>query len=238
MVVFAPAEGWAELLPGQRCAPAPSWNPPIRPTAWWPGCPRGGRPSCSAEPPWAQRAAGGLRTALAASAARTLEPPAAGLLPGLVVGDTTGLDPVLAEDFRRAGLSHLTAVSGANVAIVLAGVLAPLRRRAVDRRVQAAVAVLALAGFVLLARPTASVLRAAAMGAVSLLALASGRSRAAVPALCAAVVVLLVVDPGWRGMRDSPSRWRRPPRSCCWRRAGRGGCAPGAGPACSPTRSP
>src|ERR671920_608582 len=87
-------------------------------------------------------------------------------------------------------------MSGANVAIVLAGVLAPLRRRAVDRRVQALVAVVALAGFVVLARPSPSVVRAAAMGAVALLALASGRPRAALPALGAAVSVLLLVDQG------------------------------------------
>src|SRR3712207_802416 len=106
------------------------------------------------------------------------------------------MDPVLEEDFRRAGLAHLTAVSGANVAIVLAGVLRPLRRRAVDRRVQAVVAGLALVGFVVLARPSPSVVRAAAMGAVTLLALATGRSRVALPALGAAVCVLLLADPG------------------------------------------
>ena len=106
------------------------------------------------------------------------------------------MDPVLEEDFRRAGLAHLTAVSGANVAIVLAGVLWPLRRRAVDRRVQAVVAG-ARAGRLRGAGPAEpSVVRAAAMGAVTLLALASGRPRAAVPALAAAVCVLLLLDPG------------------------------------------
>src|SRR3954470_3965346 len=87
-------------------------------------------------------------------------------------------------------------MSGANVAIVLAAVLRPLRRRAVDRRVQALVAGVALMGFVVLAGPDASVVRAAAMGVVTLLALASGRSRAALPALAAAVCVLLLLDPG------------------------------------------
>jgi competence protein ComEC len=127
---------------------------------------------------------------------RVLEPGPAGLLPGLAVGDTRAMEPVLEEDFRRAGLAHLTAVSGANVAIVLAGVLRPLRRRAVDRRVQAAVAGLALIGFVVLAGSGASVVRAAAMGAVTLLALASGRPRAALPALSTAVCVLVLLDPG------------------------------------------
>ncbi|MFL6095414.1 MAG: ComEC/Rec2 family competence protein, partial [Blastococcus sp.] len=143
-----------------------------------------------------QRVAAALREGLGASAERVLDARPAGLLPGLVVGDTGALDPMLAADFKRAGLTHLTAVSGANVAIVLTGVLWPLRRRAVDRRVQAVVAGLALAGFVVLAGPGASVVRAAVMGAVTLVALASGRQRAAVPALGAAVCVLLLHDPG------------------------------------------
>jgi competence protein ComEC len=82
---------------------------------------------------------------------------------------------------------------------VLAGVLWPLRRRAVDRRVQAGVAALGLAGFVVLVGPEPSVVRAAAMGGITLLALAAGRARAAVPALAAAVVVLVLVRPGLAG---------------------------------------
>ena len=152
-------------------------------------------PVLVAGPGAVQSAAGRLRTGLADSAARTLPHRPAGLLPGLVVGDVSAMDPQLVTDFRRAGLSHLTAVSGANVAIVVALVLWPLRARGADRRVQAVVAGLAIIGFVVLARPGASVLRAAVMGGVAVLALASGRSRAAVPALSAAVVVLLLAEP-------------------------------------------
>jgi competence protein ComEC len=129
-------------------------------------------------------------------------------------------------------------VSGANVAIVVAGVLRPLRRRAVDRRVQAGVAGLALMGFVVLAGPGASVVRAAAMGAVTLLALASGRPRAALPALSAAVCVLLLLDPGLARDPASRSPSRRLPASSCSRRAGPAGCGSAAAGRCSPTRWP
>jgi competence protein ComEC len=115
VVVFAPEEGWEGLLPGQRVrarvavAPVPaSAGVVARLSARGPPQRLGG-------PPRVQVLAGGLRDGLAGSAARVLEAPAAGLLPGLVVGDTRAMDPVLTEDFRRAGLSHLTAVSGANV---------------------------------------------------------------------------------------------------------------------------
>ncbi|TFV61897.1 ComEC/Rec2 family competence protein [Geodermatophilus sp. DF01-2] len=195
VVLFAPAEHWLELLPGQVVRVRAAVSPAEVDEGLVARVSVRGPPELLGDPPWVQRATGGLRDGLRDAAVRVLGPQAGGLLPGLVVGDTRAMDPVLVEDFRRAGLAHLTAVSGANVAIVLAGVLAPLRRRAVDRRVQALVALVALAAFVVLARPSASVVRAAAMGAVTLLALATGRSRAALPALGGAVVVLLLLDP-------------------------------------------
>jgi competence protein ComEC len=66
----------------------------------------------------------------------------------------------------------------------------------VARRTQALVAGAALAGFVVLATPSPSVLRAAVMGAITLLALATGRQRAAVPALATSIAVLVLADPG------------------------------------------
>jgi competence protein ComEC len=196
VLVFAPAEGWRALLPGQRVRVRVGTSLPQAADDLVAVLSARGPPTLVGEPNTLQQAAGGLREALSSAAGRVLEPRPAGLLPGLVVGDTGGMDPVLEQDFRRAGLAHLTAVSGANVAIVLAGVLWPLRRRAVDRRVQAVVAGLVLVGFVVLARPSPSVVRAAAMGAVTLLALAAGRPRAALPALGGAVCVLLLLDPG------------------------------------------
>ncbi|TKJ31749.1 competence protein ComEC [Blastococcus sp. CCUG 61487] len=196
VLLFAPQDGWRELLPGQPVRTSVAVAPRRAGDTVVAVLSARGPPAPIGEPaPW-HRLAGRLRAELAGSAARVLEPRPAGLLPGLVVGDTRGMDPVLEEDFRRAGLSHLTAVSGANVAIVIAAVIWPLRRRAVDRRVLAIVGAAALAGFVVLAGPEPSVLRAAAMGAVTLLALASGRVRVAVPALAAAVCVLLLVQPG------------------------------------------
>jgi competence protein ComEC len=194
VLLFAPATDWADLQPGQPVR--------VRATAMLPRdaglvavVTARGPPRPAGTSGWVQAGAQRLRQGLAEASARVLGSGPGGLLPGLVVGDTSAMDPVLTEDFRRTGLSHLTAVSGANVSIAVAGVLWPLRRRAVDRRVQAVVGTLALVGFVVLTGPGASVLRAAAMGLVTLVALASGRQRAAVPALCAGVLVLLLVQP-------------------------------------------
>jgi competence protein ComEC len=146
----------------------------------------------------AQRLAGRLRAGLQAACAPLPRAPG-GLLPGLVVGDTSRLDPALEADFRTTGLTHLTAVSGSNCAIILGAVLLLARACLAGPRTAAVLALVGLVGFVILARPSPSVVRAAAMGGIALLALASGRSRAALPALGAAVAILVVVDPELAG---------------------------------------
>lgn len=140
------------------------------------------------------RAAESLRAGLREAAA-PLPPDAGGLLPGLVVGDTSRLPPDLEEAMRRTGLTHLTAVSGANVAIVCGAVLVVATGCGARRGLRLALAGAALGAFVVLARPEPSVLRAAVMGAIGLVGLASARRGRGVPLLACAVVVLCVVDP-------------------------------------------
>jgi competence protein ComEC len=103
--------------------------------------------------------------------------------------------PAVEAEFRAAGLTHLIAVSGTNVAILCGVVLGLARLGRLGPRTAVLLAGLALVGFVVLCRPSPSVLRAAVMGGVMLLALVLGRRRSAVPALCGAVLVLLLVDP-------------------------------------------
>jgi competence protein ComEC len=113
----------------------------------------------------------------------------------LIDGDTTQLDPVLAEHFRIAGLTHLVAVSGTNCAIVVGVVLLIARRSRAGPRGCAIAGAIALLAFVAVARPSPSVLRAAVMAAIALWCMASGRERVAVPALSATALVLLVWQP-------------------------------------------
>lgn len=194
VVLIAPAEEWSGLLPGQQVTAAGLLAPPIHRDLTVAALRVRGPPGEVGPPPWWQRAAGDVRVGLR-DAARVLPEQAAGLLPGLVVGDTSRLPQEVAEEFRVAGLSHLTAVSGANVAIICGAVLGLLRLLRLGPRTSAVLTGLALVGFVVLARPSPSVLRAAVMGAVALLALLIGRRRSAVPALAVAVLGLLLVDP-------------------------------------------
>nr|WP_246242265.1 ComEC/Rec2 family competence protein [Flexivirga aerilata] len=118
-----------------------------------------------------------------------------GLVPALVIGDTSRLPQELNDDMRATGMTHLNAVSGSNVTMVLLAamwVAGWLRVRGRRRLVFAGVALLL---FVLLCRPEPSVVRAAAMGAVGLVGLSTARRTAGAPALAAAVLALLVYDP-------------------------------------------
>jgi competence protein ComEC len=193
-LVLGSDPGWRPLLPGQRVTVTGRLL-----------APRGGdlraavlsvreAPLLHGRSSWGQRAAGVLRAGLQ-RACEPLPDDAGGLLPGLVVGDTSRLDPALEEDFRATGMTHLNAVSGANVAIVLGVVLFVVRWARAGPVVAALVCAVALVGFVILARPSPSVVRAAAMGAIGLIGLAAGRPRAALPALAAGVAGLVVIDP-------------------------------------------
>ena len=133
------------------------------------------------------------------AAAGFLPPDARGLLPGMVTGDTSALDEGLESAMQSVGLTHLTAVSGANCSLVLGALLLAGRRFRLARVPAAAAAVGGLALFVLLVGPDASVLRAAVMGGVGVIALAGGRSGRGLSFLCLAVIGLLLADPGLGG---------------------------------------
>lgn len=194
IVVIGIAKPWLGRLPGQHVTLSGMLSLPLR----------GGVDAMMSErsPPRfvgqasiVQRAAGAVRSNLAASSQRALAPDAAAVLTALVDGDVSEIDPIIDSQFKQTGLSHLTAVSGANVAIVTGAGLWVARRTRMPFRAQIGFASFLLVAFVLIARPEPSVLRAAAMGVVTLIALASGRPRAAIPALAAAVIVLLFVAP-------------------------------------------
>ena len=153
-----------------------------------------GPPVVLGKPSRVQRAAEHVRAKLRAAVAR-LPPDQRGILPGMVVGDTSQLDPALAEEFRSAGLTHLLVVSGANLAIVTGAVLWLCRLAGLGLRRAPPVAVLALVAFVIVARPEPSVLRAAVMGLIGLLALFTGRRRQGLPTLAGAVLILVLIDP-------------------------------------------
>lgn len=124
-----------------------------------------------------------------------LPEPGAGLLPGLAVGDTRAVSEELNADMRSSGLSHLTAVSGANCAIVVGAIFWLTALCGGGRALRVVLAVAGLAGFVVLVTPEPSVIRAAVMAAVGMLTVLLGRPSAGAGMLSLCVTGLLVVDP-------------------------------------------
>ena len=153
-----------------------------------------GDPRLRAGPGLWWRASAHLRAAVRASVAGRPEPER-GIVPALVDGDESGVDDGIADDFRTTGLTHLLAVSGTNLTLVVGFLLIVARWVGVRGRWLPVMAALGILGFVVLARTEPSVLRAAAMGAVGLLAMGhNGRSRA-LRGLGGAVVALMLLDP-------------------------------------------
>ncbi|RAJ64618.1 competence protein ComEC [Streptomyces sp. KhCrAH-43] len=213
VLVIVPPGGataaWQRLLPSTRLRIAGRLAPPLhkgervaavlRPEGKAP-------PRVTGPPSLLQRTAGRLRAGLR-QATDGLGPDARALLPGLVVGDTSRVTPELHDAFRATDLTHLMAVSGSNLSILLVLLIGPpgraLRsergglapRLGIPLRTTAVLGGGLTLAFVLVCRPEPSVLRAAACGLITLLAIGTGRRRTLIPALCAAVLLLVLYDP-------------------------------------------
>ena len=140
----------------------------------------------------AARAANGLRRTLMQGAAH-LPQERRSLLLGVVLGDDREQPEALVDDFRAAGLSHLTAVSGQNLAFVLV-LAAPILRR-LGLRWRWGVTLALLAGFGLLTRWEPSVIRAGAMAALAATTATMGRPASRVRLLSLAVAAVVLLDP-------------------------------------------
>lgn len=197
-LVVTGGKEWERLVPGQTVRAAGKLRPPD------PGRPEAGGMSAATAPDLRgsgrglEAAAKDLRARFVAASA-FLPSDAAGLLPGMVTGDTSALDEGLANAMKTVGMTHLTAVSGANCSLVLGALLAGCRRLRLSRVPAAGTALAGLGLFVVLVGPDASVLRAALMGAVGIAALAGGRTGRGLSLLCLAVIGLLLLDPALGG---------------------------------------
>ncbi|WP_406395398.1 ComEC/Rec2 family competence protein [Streptomyces sp. NBC_00887] len=212
LVMVAPGDAaarWRRLLPSTRLRLSGRLAPPRHEgerLAAVLGTDADEAPRIIGRPTLLQRTAGELRAGLR-KATDGLEPDARALLPGLVVGDTSRVPPELHDAFKATDLTHLLAVSGANLSILLFLLIGPpgtaLRseRGGLAPRLGISLRMTALAGggialaFVLVCRPEPSVLRAAACGLITLLAIGTGRRRSLLPMLAAAVLLLVLYNP-------------------------------------------
>jgi competence protein ComEC len=124
---------------------------------------------------------------------RSLAPTPRALVAGFLLGDTRGIPTPVIDAYRDSGLSHLLAVSGENVAFVMALAAPVLRRLRLGARTATALSIVLV--FAAMTRFEPSVLRASAMAAIALLATLSGRPASTLRVLTYAVVALLLADP-------------------------------------------
>ncbi|MGV0835173.1 ComEC/Rec2 family competence protein [Mycolicibacterium thermoresistibile] len=192
VLVFASAARYGELIAGQPAGFTARIGRPSRRDLTVATLSASGTP-VPGEAAALLRAGHHIRAAFADSARAVLPAEQAAILPGLVLGDTSAVSGRVTAEFRASGLTHLTAVSGANVTIVCGAVL--LSAALVGPRCAVVAAALTLAAFVIVVLPSASVLRAAVMAAITLLAMVSHRRRQAIPALAASVIMLIVTAP-------------------------------------------
>jgi competence protein ComEC len=143
-------------------------------------------------PPWHVRVRRGAREAIE----RALPPASAALLAGLLLGERTALPPEIDTAFRRAGVYHLLAVSGFNVALIAGATFALLTLVRTGRRVAAAAAMVVVAGFAAVVGPEPSVLRAVIMATLVLGGLLVDREASVLNSLALAALVILVLRPG------------------------------------------
>jgi competence protein ComEC len=126
---------------------------------------------------------------------------AGALIPGMVLGDTSKQSAEFKLAMKRSGLTHLVAVSGANFAIVAGFVLWLMQFLFRNRNYRIGATALSLIFFIALVRPSPSVLRAAAMAAVVLVAMSHRHAADSLPALGFAMAAVVIADP-WQS-RDA-----------------------------------
>ena len=145
---------------------------------------------------WTRTTLADLRRSLHGSLGRSMPEPEASLGQALLLGMRDGIPDQVLDDFRTTGTSHLLAISGLHVGILL-GLALPVSARAFGRRrhLYLIAPLLALWMYAVLAGLSPSVVRASIMGTVYLGALALGRPKSILPALGLAATVMVAVSP-------------------------------------------
>jgi competence protein ComEC len=122
-----------------------------------------------------------------------LREPQSSLSVGILIGGHANMPQSVVDNFSKTGVSHIIAVSGFNITIIIYA-LASLAY-ILGRRVSFWLAILTIISFVIITGASASVLRAAIMGFLLLIALNIGRQYSMVPALFFAAFIMLVINP-------------------------------------------
>lgn len=122
--------------------------------------------------------------------------PESSLLVGILLGEDGFIPDDLMQAYKDTGTAHIIAISGFNIAI-LAGLFAALFGRLLGPRWGTLAAILAIGGYTLMVGAQGSVVRAAIMGSLSLLAVQLGRKQVGYNTLGLAALAMFFVNPNW-----------------------------------------
>ncbi|MGD8554136.1 MAG: ComEC/Rec2 family competence protein [Anaerolineales bacterium] len=125
---------------------------------------------------------------------RIFPDPEASLLAGILLGIETGIPPELRQDFNDTGTSHIIAISGFNITII-AALLVSLFGRLLGARWGAIVSLTGIGLYTILVGADASVVRAAVMAGLVMLAHRIGRQTLSLPSLAAAAILMTGINP-------------------------------------------
>lgn len=134
-----------------------------------------------------------LKAAFASHIAKYLKEPQGSLLMGVLIGARKTLPQEVVDNFNATGTSHIIAVSGYNISIIIAALT--VSAWMLGRRWSFWLSLLVILAFIVLSGASASVIRASVMGALLLLSLNIGRLYAVTPSLCLAAAGMLVFNP-------------------------------------------
>ena len=135
------------------------------------------------------------RTYLEKNIEKSIVEPAASLIKGILLGDKAGLGEDLSEVFRRTGLSHIVVLSGYNISVLVAIILAVGPYLFFSRRVLFVAITFAIVSFVLMTGASPSVIRAGFMGWLVLVAYENRRLPHSINLLLGTAVIMVVVNP-------------------------------------------
>jgi competence protein ComEC len=120
--------------------------------------------------------------------------PEASLLHGILLGDDDGMSPDLQQAFKNTGTSHIIAISGFNIAII-AALFVAIFSRIFGKMIGPILAILGIAAYTFLVGAEASVVRAAIMGSLSIVALQAGRRTVALNTLAVVAAIMAFANP-------------------------------------------
>lgn len=136
-----------------------------------------------------------LRYTMKNQISKLLPKETAGLCLGMLIGDTNSINENLQEDFRDSNLSHILAVSGANVSYIIVSVTYIFNKMCFRKKLSKIISIFLLFLFMLLTGCTSSVNRACIMAILMLIADLLYRKSDVYNNLAISALILLIINP-------------------------------------------